>query len=222
MISYSSHTRHLSVSEQSKCQPIRSSYTMSDPIDQLYRPVLEKTNLRLDPTGQQLVIDIPSHANIGHDTIGCHAKGKNASKTALIFEDLSGAVEKYTFAELHTLALRFAKGLKNLGVQRGDVVAVHTGQRPETAIAHAGIHYLGGIVLTLSQLYGPDTVEHILKDSKCKIIISESAAWASLRKHRERFESLEHCILNKSIESERLPKDWMYSRQSKYFAGLNT
>jgi len=177
---------------------------MPDPIDQLYRPVLEKTNLRLDPTGQRLVIDIPSHANIGHDTFGCHAKGKNASKTALIFEDLSGAVEKYTFAELHTLALRFAKGLKNLGVQRGDVVAVHTGQRPETAIAHAGIHYLGGIVLTLSQLYGPDTVEHILKDSECKIIISESAAWASLRKHRERFESLEHCILNKSIESDEI------------------
>ncbi|SVD70032.1 uncharacterized protein METZ01_LOCUS422886, partial [marine metagenome] len=128
---------------------------MLDTIDPLYKPVLEKSNLSTDPTGQRLVINIPVHANIGLDTFGYHAKGKNSSKTALIFEDLSGAVEEYTFAELHTLALRFAKGLAKLGVQRGDVVAVHTGQRPETAIAHAGIHYLGGIVLTLSQLYGP-------------------------------------------------------------------
>ena len=173
---------------------------MSDSINQLYKPVLEKTNLRLDVARQRLVIDIPFRSNIGIDTFGRHAKGGNAAKTALIYEDIAGGIERYTFAEIHRLALRFAKGLKTLGVQRGDVVAVHTGQCPETAIAHTAIHYLGGIVLTLSQLYGPDTIEHILKDSKCRIIISESTTWTALRKYRPRFESVEHCILNDGIE----------------------
>ncbi|MEE8266397.1 MAG: AMP-binding protein [Acidiferrobacterales bacterium] len=162
---------------------------------ELYAPVIAKTNLYFDQTEQRLKIALPARANIALDTVGRHAKGEKANHTALVFEDASGTLHRYTFAELDALSSRLAKGLLEKGVRRGDPVAVHTGQRPETAIAHFAIHKLGAIVLTLSQLYGPDTVEHILNDSKCKVVITDEAAWENLRAHRARFASLEHCIV---------------------------
>ena len=70
---------------------------MLDTIDPLYKPVLEKSNLSTDPTGQRLVINIPVHANIGLDTFGYHAKGKNSSKAesdSIKYYSLSGSKKK--------------------------------------------------------------------------------------------------------------------------------
>lgn len=161
----------------------------------LYDPVVTKTNLYFDEVEQRLKIAIPTYANIALDTVSRHAKSDRANHTALVFEDSDGAVDRYTFVELDALSDQLAKGLIARGVGRGDRVAVHTGQRPETAVAHFAIHKLGAIVLTLSQLYGPDTVEHIVNDAECRVMISDTVAWKDLRAHRARFSSLEHCIV---------------------------
>jgi acetyl-CoA synthetase len=126
-------------------------------------------------------IPVPSHANIAADTVAKHAHGARADHAALIYEEQDGTIRRWTFAELDRCANSFARTLARLGVERGDRVGVHTGQRPETAIAHLATYKLGAVVVTLSQLYGPDTLRHILADCAPKCIVTEAGSVALLR-----------------------------------------
>jgi acetyl-CoA synthetase len=163
--------------------------------DEIYAPLIDRTLLHRDPRDGRLRIRIPERANMALDTVGRYARGAQASRIALTFEESDGSVRRYDFAELDALSDRLAAGLAALGVGRGEPVAVHTGQRPETAIAHLAIYKLGAVAMTVSQLYGPDTVEHILGDSGARVILTRPSAWARLRDSRSRFPALEHCIV---------------------------
>ena len=143
---------------------------------------LESLGLVRDAQGRYR-IPIPQRANIAADTVAKHAAGPRSGHPALIFEAEDGTLRCWSFAELDRAAGALARGLARLGVGKGDPVGVHTGQRPETAIAHLAIYKLGAIVVTLSQLYGPETLRHILGDCALKAIVTEPAAvdvWLAL------------------------------------------
>ncbi len=161
----------------------------------IFSPLLRRTNLVRHPGSDRLTIEIPADANIARDTVGLHARGPRAGHPALIHEDETGGLTAYSFAELDGLASRFAVGLAKLGVVRGEPVAVQTGQSPETAIAHMAVYKLGAVVLTLSHLYGADTVEHVLNDSGARILITDRATWDRLAAGRSRFATLAHVIM---------------------------
>lgn len=163
-------------------------------IRSLYADVAACSNLRWDEAEGRYVIAVPEKANIAADTIGRHAQGPARDKIALIYEHEDGQVEHLTFADLDAQANRLAASLRRLGVAKGEPVAVHTGQRPETAIAHMAIYKLGAVVLTLSQLYGPDTVGHVLTHSGARAIITEAAPWQRLGLDPLATGRLEHVI----------------------------
>jgi acetyl-CoA synthetase len=194
--------------------------THSDP--QLFQPLTEMSNLTFDELSQQHLIQIPIDSNIGYDTIGQHAKSDYSNRTALIFEDSDGSVEKYTFKSLNDSAMCLAVGLRQLGVTAGDTIAIHTGQRPETAITHIATYYLGCIALTLSQLYGPDTIEHILISSGCKFLVTETATWKNLREHRHRFQPLTHCIVNSDPNSNEILFSEVLANDAEGFQPVKT
>jgi acetyl-CoA synthetase len=153
--------------------------------------LLRQLNLETGEDGRYSIV-IPAKANIAADTVGRHAAGPNAEKPALVYEDESGAIRSLTYAGLDSAASRLAAGLRAIGVTRGDRVAVHLGQRPEAGIAHLAVYKLGAIVVTVSQLYGPDTVRHILADSGATVMLTEGRVWAPLRHLTEGLPSLRH------------------------------
>ena len=163
--------------------------------DSVFAPVAARTNLYRDEARDTWRIRIPERANIALDTVVAHARGPRRDHPALVFEDADATVRSYSFAGLDALSDRLAKGLLALGVRPGAPVAVHTGQRPETALAHLAIHKLGAVVMTLSQLYGPDTVEHCLADSETRTVITDPQAWDRVRDARSRFDTLEHVLM---------------------------
>src|SRR5207247_2391708 len=80
----------------------------------------------------------------------------DASRTALYWEDESGASATHTFRDIQRAANRLSNALAGLGVGRGDRVALLLPQRPETAIAYMAIFQMGAIALPLSHLLGPE------------------------------------------------------------------
>ncbi len=189
---------------------------------ELYASVIAKTNLRFDEHARRLKIELPARANIALDSVTRQARGANAERTALVFEDEPGDVYRYSFAELDVLSDRLAKELRAMGVTRGEPVAVHTGQSLETALAHLAIYKLGAIVLTLSQLYGPDTIEHILNDARAKVIMTHESVWQSLRPHRRRFASLQHCVVAGGCAGGEIPFADCLAEDGRGFAPVNT
>jgi acyl-coenzyme A synthetase/AMP-(fatty) acid ligase len=102
-----------------------------------------------------------------------HAIGHHANHPALVFEEEIGALRRRTFAELEREANAVACGLRRLGIRQGQPVGIHTGQAPETAIAHLALYKLGAIVVPLSQLYGPETLRYILRDSGLTLVLTD-------------------------------------------------
>lgn len=161
----------------------------------------------MDPAGDRFRVGIPVNANIAADTIGRYANSGQGERIALIHEYPNQTVRKFSYAELDDLASRLAVSLANLGVCKGEPVAIHTAQSPETAISHMALYKLGAIALTLSHLIGPDAIAHIFNDSKAAVIITHSDYWGPLRDSRRGLESLRHCIVCGSPEPGELPFD---------------
>ena len=139
---------------------------------------LGRLNLAADPSrpGRWRIV-IPPRANIAADTVARHAAGAAAHRTALVYEAADGRVASWTFAGLDRRSRAFASGLAVLGVRRGDRVALQLGQTPEAAVGHLAVYALGAIVVTVSQLYGPETVGHILRDSGAAVLLTEARSW---------------------------------------------
>ena len=152
-------------------------------------------NLRYDAATDRFHAVIPEFVNISEDWMARHAVGPGADRPALVFEAADGDVSTLGYAELNSLATRLAVSLRGMGVDRGQRVAVHSGSRPETVIAHMAVYKLGAIVVTLSQLFGPDTMLHALEDSGAQVIVTQDEVWEPMRSKRSRLPALEHCLV---------------------------
>lgn len=160
-----------------------------------HRAILEeKTNLVWNARENRFDIVIPENANIAADTVGRHAAGPDSRRTALVFERNDGNTQRWTFAEVDRLATNLAGALQRHGVGRGERIAIHTGLRPETGITHMAAYKLGAVVVTLSQLYGPDTVRHVLNHAEVSVIVTQDRAWQRFRAIQGEFSALEHVV----------------------------
>ncbi len=117
--------------------------------------------------------DIPEALNIAQLVCTRHADGTN--RLALTAEDASGGRTQYSFDQLELLSNQLATVFSNLGVMRGDRVAVVLPQRVETALVHLAAHKLGAVSLPLSVLFGDDALRYRLSDSQSKLVITNAA-----------------------------------------------
>ena len=115
--------------------------------------------------------------NMAVDTVDRHAAGAKRNGIALVCDDGTGQIARYSYADLAALSDRFAVFLRAQGVCKGDVVACYCGQGLETALTHLGAYKLGAIAAPLSQLYGPDAVSHVLADCGAKVTVTEAGLW---------------------------------------------
>ncbi len=136
-------------------------------------------NLQNDGSGYR--IGWAEDANIFHMTLGKHLGEGTRDNPALIFEDPTGHISIQSFAEVDRAASALAARLRDLGYGRGSLIGLHTGQHPDTAVAHMAVCKLGGVAVTLSQLYGPETLQHAMNDCAVPVLLTSAKAWAHLR-----------------------------------------
>jgi long-chain acyl-CoA synthetase len=76
-----------------------------------------------------------------------------------------------TYAELGEQILRAAEGLRLLGVQKGDTVALVLPNCPQHVVAFYAVLRLGGIVVEHNPLYTPRELRHQFEDHGAKVAI---------------------------------------------------
>lgn len=80
--------------------------------------------------------------------------------------------KEYTYAQMHGLASQVARALKAQGIEPGDRVALHLPNTPWHPIFFFGTLWAGATVTHLSPLDATREIEHKLKDSGAKLVIS--------------------------------------------------
>ncbi|MGD9280483.1 MAG: AMP-binding protein, partial [Desulfobacterales bacterium] len=138
---------------------------------------------------------IPQHYNIGMDI--CDKWARQPDRLALIYENESGRVEKYTFADLKQLSNRLANGLKASGIGQGDRFGILLPQCPETAISHIAAYKIGAIAIPLFTLFGTDALEYRLSNSEAKGIVTDSANLPKILEIRQNLPGLEVVIVTR-------------------------
>tara|TARA_R110002051_G_scaffold136488_6_gene209175 strand:- start:20793 stop:22454 length:1662 start_codon:yes stop_codon:yes gene_type:complete len=139
------------------------------------------SKIGLERTQGKIAIAIPDDANLYHLTVGSQIAAGHADAAALVFELKDGSLQHWSFGDVDAQATALAADLRGRGYGRGDYIGLHTGMRPETAIAHMAICKLGAVAVTLSQLYGPDALAHALNHCKAQCLLSVESAWSPLR-----------------------------------------
>ena len=102
---------------------------------------------------------------------------KHPDHVALIFEDY-----KITYRELDELVDRFATALHDLGISKGDVVALFLPNIPQFVITYYGILRVGGIVTAINPLYKEREVEYQLNNAEAKAIVTLDVLYPTVKK----------------------------------------
>ncbi len=87
----------------------------------------------------------------------------------------------HTYADLDAAAAALSHVLTDLGVQRGDRVAIVMPQRFETAVAYMAVFQMGAVAMPLSMLFGPEALAFRLQDSEAVAAICDDSSIASIR-----------------------------------------
>ncbi|MGD8903893.1 MAG: long-chain fatty acid--CoA ligase [Anaerolineae bacterium] len=128
------------------------------------------------------------------------AATKFPNKTALIYgnvvEPLGNALmdTSMSYGQLLELTLKFAAALQQLGVKKGDRVAVHLANCPQFVIAYYATLMVGGIVVPCNPQYVPRELEHQFNDSGAKVAVTLSLTYPIVKKIRSQTK-LEHVIV---------------------------
>jgi acetyl-CoA synthetase len=112
---------------------------------------------------------VPANYNIAVDVCDKHP----ADKLAMIWEDYRGTVREVRWGELQELSNRFANVLVGRGIEPGDRVALVLPPTPEAAAAMLGVWKMGGILLSMSVLYGDEGIAHRLRDSEARLLVTD-------------------------------------------------
>ena len=104
--------------------------------------------------------------------------------------------EPISYAELGRAIHEIAGGLADLGIERGDHVAILAGTRPEWTLADFGALSAGATVVPIYQTNSPEECEYILAHAGVRAVFCEDASQvAKVAQVRERCPELEHVIV---------------------------
>lgn len=94
-----------------------------------------------------------------------------AARTSSAFTAIEYYGTRLSYAQLSSLAERFARALVKLGVRRGDRVAICLPNCPQFPIAFYGALKAGAVVVPTNPLYTPPELEHQMRDSGARVIV---------------------------------------------------
>jgi acetyl-CoA synthetase len=114
--------------------------------------------------------EVPERYNIASDVCDKHPR----DRLAMVWEDWRGNERHVQFGELQDLSAKFANVLEAHGIERGDRVATLLPSLPETAAVFLGTYKSGAILLSMSVLYGDEGIQHRLRDSGAKALVTDT------------------------------------------------
>jgi propionyl-CoA synthetase len=113
--------------------------------------------------------------NTAYNALDRHVIAGRADQTAIIYDSpVTGSQEKWTYSFLLEAVARFAGGLRNLGVDKGDRVVIYMPMIPQTVVAMLACARIGAIHSVVFGGFAPAELSSRIDDAKPKVIVTAS------------------------------------------------
>jgi acetyl-CoA synthetase len=116
--------------------------------------------------------------NVCFNCVDRHVEAGLGDKVAYHWEgEPVGDRRTLTFADLQREVVRFANGLKELGVGKGTPVGIYMGMIPELPIAMLACTRLGAPHTVVFGGFSADSLADRLNDMQCEVLVTQDAGW---------------------------------------------
>ena len=114
--------------------------------------------------------------NASYNCLDRHVEAGNGDRVAFHWRGEEGEERDLTYAELHTEVQKFANALKDLGVEKGDIVGIYLPMIPEVVIAMLACARIGAPHNVVFGGFSPDAVKERMEFSDAKALVTVDGA----------------------------------------------
>ncbi len=142
----------------------------------------EKPWLKFYPEGVPATVEIPERTL---PEVFDEVAGKFSNRNAMVFYG-----SKISFSKLKEEVDRFATALHDLGITKGDKVALYLLNSPQYIIAYFGALKVGATITPISPVYTSIEVKHQLEDSEAASIVCQDFLYDNVERSGARLNNV--------------------------------
>jgi acetyl-CoA synthetase len=152
--------------------------------------------------------------NVAYNCVDRHLKTWRRNKAAIVWEGEPGDVRVLTYRDLYREVNRCAAALKNLGVKKGDRVAIYMGMIPELPIAMLACARIGAPHNVIFGGFSPESLRDRIIDSGARVVITADGGYRrggvvnlkeAVDKAAEECEVDRILVVNRAMDATRVP-----------------
>ena len=115
--------------------------------------------------------------NVSVNCLDRHVKAGRGSRTAFLFEGEPGDRRAITYDELLADVCKLANGMRKLGIEKGDRVAIYMPMIAELPVALLACARIGAAHSVIFGGFSADSIVDRINDSQCVAVITADAGW---------------------------------------------
>jgi acetyl-CoA synthetase len=115
--------------------------------------------------------------NVSYNCLDRHVAAGLGDRVAFHWEGEPGDTRTITYAQLLDEVSRFANGLRSLGVQRGDRVAIYMPMIPEIVVAMLACTRIGAAHSVIFGGFSPDSIIDRVNDAEAVVVVTADGGY---------------------------------------------
>jgi acetyl-CoA synthetase len=114
--------------------------------------------------------------NVSYNCVDRHVLAGHGTRVAYHWRGEEGEERDITYADLHRDVQKFANAMKDLGIQKGDVVGIYAGMIPETVISMLACARIGAVHNVVFGGFSAESVRERMEFSEATALITVDGA----------------------------------------------
>jgi acetyl-CoA synthetase len=114
--------------------------------------------------------------NVAYNCVDRHVEAGNGDRVAFYWRGEEGEEEEITYADLHRDVQRFANALKDVGIEKGDIVGIFLPMIPEVVVAMLACARIGAPHNVVFGGFSPESVKERMEFSDAKALVTVDGA----------------------------------------------
>jgi acetyl-CoA synthetase len=120
---------------------------------------------------------IGGKTNVSFNCLDAHVLNGHGDRVAFHWEGEPGDRRTITYSDMLKDVSRFANGLKQLGIQKGDRVSIYMPMVPELAVAMLACARIGAIHSVIFGGFSAEAISDRNNDAQAKLLITADGGW---------------------------------------------